>query len=110
MVYHSDEIPLDIGFSFTGLLPMHCVYYNFDRIKIVLSWYKDTLPIFRKNRAYFSVTSIALTDVNVIGDDAIKAFAREIGTGQKFESFKQIKWLSVRKLWIRDSCNVKCFF
>ena len=24
MVYHSDEIPLDIGFSLTGLLPMHC--------------------------------------------------------------------------------------
>ena len=22
MVYHSDEIPLDIGFSLTGLLPM----------------------------------------------------------------------------------------
>ena len=26
MVYHSDEIPLDIGYSLTGLLPMHCVY------------------------------------------------------------------------------------
>ena len=26
LVYHSDEIPLDIGFSLTGLLPMHCVY------------------------------------------------------------------------------------
>ena len=26
MVFHSDEIPLDIGFSLTGLLPMHCVY------------------------------------------------------------------------------------
>ena len=25
MVYHSDEIPLDIGFSLTGLLPMHTV-------------------------------------------------------------------------------------
>ena len=25
MVYHSDEKPLDIGFSLTGLLPMHCV-------------------------------------------------------------------------------------
>ena len=23
MVYHFDEIPLDIGFSLTGLLPMH---------------------------------------------------------------------------------------
>ena len=26
MVYHSDEITLDIGFSLIGLLPMHCVY------------------------------------------------------------------------------------
>ena len=26
MVYHSDEILLDIGFSLTGLLPMHSVY------------------------------------------------------------------------------------
>ena len=26
MVYQSDEIPLDIGFSLAGLLPMHCVY------------------------------------------------------------------------------------
>ena len=25
MVYHSGEIPLDIGFSLTGLLPMLCV-------------------------------------------------------------------------------------
>ena len=58
MVYNSDEIPLDIGFSLTGLLHMHRVYRNFDTIKIVLSWYKATFPIF-KNRAYFSVTSIA---------------------------------------------------
>ena len=54
MVYSSDEKPLDIGFSLTGLLPMHCVYLNFDTIKIVLSWYKATFLIF-KNRAYFSV-------------------------------------------------------
>ena len=26
MAYHSDEIPLDIGFSLTGLLPIHCAY------------------------------------------------------------------------------------
>ena len=26
MVYRSDEIPLDIGFSLAGLLPMHCVF------------------------------------------------------------------------------------
>ena len=76
MVYHSDEIPLDDGFSLTGLLPMHSMYRNFDTIKIVLSWYKATFRIF-KNRAYFSVTSIALNDVNVRGDNVIKPFARE---------------------------------
>ena len=74
MVYHSDEIPLDIGLSLTGLLPMHCMYRNFDSIKIVLSWYKATILIF-KNRAYFSVTSIALNDVNGRGSNAIKLFA-----------------------------------
>ena len=37
MVYHSDEIPPDIGFSLTGLLPTHFAYWNFDTIKIVLS-------------------------------------------------------------------------
>ena len=51
MVYHLDEILPDIGFSLTGLLPMHFVYWNFDTIKIVLSWYKTTFPIF-KNRAH----------------------------------------------------------
>ena len=85
MVYHSDEMPLDIGFSLTGLLPMHCVYLNFDTIKVVLSWYKAIFLIF-KNRAYFSVTSIALNDVNVRGGNAIRPFAREIGTGQKLVS------------------------
>ena len=74
MVYHSDEIPLDIGFSLTGLLPMHCVYRNFDTIKIVLSWFKATVSIF-KNGAYFSVTSIALNDANVRGGNAINPFA-----------------------------------
>ena len=71
MVYHSDEIPLDIGFSLTGLLPMHYVYRNFDVIKIVLSWYKATFPIF-KNCAYLSVASIALNNVNVRGGNVIK--------------------------------------
>ena len=85
MVYHSDEIPLDIGFSLAGLLPMHCAYLNFDTIKIILSWYKATFPIF-KNRVNLSVTSIALNDVNVRGGSALKAFARDIGTGQKFVS------------------------
>ena len=64
---------------------MHCVYWNYDTIKIVLSLYKATFPIF-KNRAYFNVTSIALNDVNVRGGNLIKPFAREIGTGQKFVS------------------------
>ena len=85
MVYHSDEIPLDIGFSLTGLPPMHSVYRNFDIIKIILSWYKATFPIF-KNRAYFSVMSIALNDVNVRGGNVIKPFARGTGTRQKFVS------------------------
>ena len=58
--------------------------------QIVLSWYKATFPIF-KNRAYFKVTSIALNDVNIKGGNAIKPFAREIGTGQNFVSLLQIK-------------------
>ena len=66
---------------------MHCMYWNFDTIKIVISWYKATFPIFKK-RAYFSITCtfIALNDVNIRGGNAIKPFAREIGTGQKFVS------------------------
>ena len=79
MVYHSDEKLLDVGFSLTGLLPMHCVRWNFHTIKIVLSWYKATFPIF-KNRAHFSVTSIALNDVNVRGGNVIKPIARAIGS------------------------------
>ena len=74
MVYHPDEIPLDIGFSLTGLLPMHCVYGNCDTIKIVLSWYEAIFLSF-KIRAYFSVTSIALNNVNVRGGNVIKPFA-----------------------------------
>ena len=70
MEYHSDEIPLDIGYRLTGLLPINCVYWNSDTIKIVLSWYKATFPIF-KNHAYFSVTSISLNDVNVRGGSVI---------------------------------------
>ena len=85
MVYLLDEIPLDIGFSFTGLLRIHCVYWNFDTIKIVFSWYKFTFPMF-KNGAYFSVTSIALNYVNVSGGNVIKPFTPEIGTSQKFVS------------------------
>ena len=85
MVYHSDEIPLDIGFSLTGLLPIHCLHWNFDTINIVLSWYKATILIF-KNCAYFSVTPIALNDVNVRWGSAIKPFAWEIVTGQNFVS------------------------
>ena len=69
---------------------MHCVYRNFDTIKIVLSWYKATFQIF-KNHAYSSVTSIALDDVNIRGGNVIKPFAREISTSQKFVSLWQIK-------------------
>ena len=82
MLYLSDDIPLDIGFSLTGLLPKHCVYSNFDTIKIIPSRYKDIFPIF-KNHAHFGVTSIALNDVNVRVGDVIKTIAREIGTDQK---------------------------
>ena len=62
---------------------MHCMYWNFNTIKIGFSWYKATFPIF-KNRAYFSVTSIAWNDVNGKGGNVIKLFAREIGISQKF--------------------------
>ena len=47
MTYQSDELPLNIGYSLTGLLSMHCVYWNFDSIKIDLSWNKATFPIFK---------------------------------------------------------------
>ena len=90
MVYHSDVIPLDIGYSLTGLLPMHCVYGNLNTIKIVLYWNKATFLIF-KNHTYFSVTSIALNDVNVRRGNVMKPFAREIGTSQKFVPLWQIK-------------------
>ena len=88
MVYHSDEILLDIGFSLTGLLPMHCVFINFDTIKNVLSWYKATFPIF-KNLSYFSVTSIALNTINVRGGNVIKLDAREIGSGQNMYRYSR---------------------
>ena len=65
---------------------MHFVYWNFDTIKIVLSWHKATFLIF-KNHAYFSVTSIPLNDVNVRGGNVIQPFAREIGTSLKFVLF-----------------------
>ena len=84
MVYNTDEIPLDIGFSLTGLLSMHCVYWNFDTIKIVLSWYKAMFLIFI-NHAYLSVMSIALNDVNVRGGNIINRL-HEIDTCQKFAS------------------------
>ena len=75
---------------------MHCMYWNFDTIGIVLSLYKPTFPIF-KNHTYFSVTSIALNDVNVRGGNAIKPFVREMGTGQKFILLQQIKGKWVKK-------------
>ena len=87
MVYHSDEVLLDIGFSLTGLASMHYVFWNFGTIKMVLSWYKATFPIF-KNHAYFSVTSIALNDVNVRGGNVTKPFAPEIGSVQKLYRYR----------------------
>ena len=69
---------------------MHHVYWNFDKIKIVLSRYKDKMLIF-KIRAHFSVTSIALNGVNVRGGNVNKTVARDIGTSQKLALFYQIK-------------------
>ena len=54
--------------------------------------------------------SIALNKANVKGGNAIKSFAREIGTGQKFVSLLQIKGKCVRKLWICDSCMLNVCF
>ena len=50
--------------------------------------FPGTKPYFKifKNRAYFSVISIALNDVNVRGGNVLKPFARDIGTSQKFVS------------------------
>ena len=88
MVYHSDEIPLDIGFSLTWSAAYTLCVLKL-RYKAKLS-FPCTKPQFRFSRTmpYFSVTSIALNDVNVHlrGISLIKPFAREIGTSQKFVS------------------------
>ena len=63
-----------------------------------------------KNRAYFSVTSVTLNDVNVRGGNVIKPFAREIGGGQKFVSLRQLEEKWVRKLWICYSCMLNVCF
>ena len=47
--------------------------------------YKAKMPNF-KNRAYFSVMSISLNEVNVRGGNVIKTLTGEICTGQKFVS------------------------
>ena len=49
MVYHSDEILLDIGFSLTGLPPMHCVYNIETSIQLKLS-FPGTKPHFQISR------------------------------------------------------------
>ena len=67
---------------------MHCMYWNIDTLEIVLSWYIVIVLIF-KIRAYFSVTAIALNDVNVRGFNVIKPFAREIGTGQNLYRYSR---------------------
>ena len=84
------SLPLDIGLSLIDLLPLHCVYWNFDTIKIVLSLFKATIPIF-KNTAYFSVTSIALSDVNVKGGNVIKPLAREIDSDQSLYRYSRYR-------------------
>ena len=60
---------------------MHCV----DKTSIQSKLSFLSKAIF-KNRAYFSVTSISLNDVNVRGSNVIKPFAGEICSGQKFVS------------------------
>ena len=57
-------------------------------MQIVLSWYKATFPIL-ESRAYFSVASIALNDVNVRGGNVIKPFAREISSGEKLACYSR---------------------
>ena len=58
MAYHSDEIPPDIGFNLTGLLPMHVLYSNFCPFLTQFS---------KKKHAHFDVMNIASKDVNVRG-------------------------------------------
>ena len=58
------------------------------QLKLSFPGKKATFSIF-KNRVYFSVTSIALSDVR--GGNVIKPFVREISSDQKFVSLKQIK-------------------
>ena len=50
--------------------------------------FPGTKPHFQFSRTmrFFSVTSIALNDVNVKGGNVLKPFARDIGTDQKFVS------------------------
>ena len=71
MACHSNEIPIDIVLSFTGLLPMHSSYSNSDTIKFALSRSKAKMQIFNNN-VYFSVTSLALNDVHVREGNIIK--------------------------------------
>ena len=47
MVYHSDEIHLDIGFSLTGMLPMHWVIETSIQSKLS---FPSTKPNFRFSR------------------------------------------------------------
>ena len=71
--------------------------------------FKATFPIF-ENRACFSVTSIALNDVNVRGGNVINPFARDIGSDQKFYRYSRFIGKGVGKLWICDQCMLNdCF-
>ena len=55
--------------------------------------FPGTKPHFRFSRIVHILVlrPLLLNDVNVRGGNAIKPFAREIGTGQKFVSLLQIK-------------------
>ena len=65
MVYHSDEILLDwLQFNWSAAYALCVLKLRYNQI--VLSLFKATFPIF-KNRVHFSVTSIALNDINIKG-------------------------------------------
>ena len=69
MAYRSDEIPLDIGFSLTGLLPMQGLYSNFDTVKI--SFLKPNCR-FSTTMHIFYVKPHGLNDVSIGGSNVIK--------------------------------------
>ena len=89
MVYHLDEILLDMGFSFNWSAAYAlCVLklrYNQNCSFLVQNHISD----FQKNCAHFSITSIVLNDVNIKGGNVIKPFAREIGSVQNLYRYSR---------------------